>query len=66
MRIAARIVVVLKDHRRRLACGATTLNLRNSNVPEPVSDPAWKAEMIRCPAFAAFDVISMPELSVPA
>jgi hypothetical protein len=44
----------------------TTLNFRNSSVPEPVSDPAWNADMTRWPAFAAFAVISMPELNVPA
>jgi len=50
-----------------LACPGipTTLNFKFNNTPEPVSDPAWNAEMTRCPAFAAFAVINMPALNVP-
>ena len=43
-----------------------TSNLRISSVPEPDTGPAWKAEMIKCPALVAFEVINIPLLIVPA
>ena len=44
----------------------TTLNLRFNNVPAPVKNCAWNAEIIRCPALFAFGVIDIALLSVPA
>ena len=42
-----------------------TLKFNISKVPEPLSAPPWNAEMIKCPALAAFGVIDMPLLNVP-
>lgn len=43
-----------------------TLNLRFIRVPEPLSEFAWKAEMIKWPELAVFGVTNIPLLSVPA
>jgi len=43
----------------------TTLNFRFSKVPDPVNDPAWKAEMIKCPGLLVFAVIDIALLTVP-
>ena len=40
-------------------------NFKLSNVPAPVREAAWNAEIIKCPAFDVFGVIDIEALSVP-
>ena len=43
-----------------------TLKFRKISVPEPLNEPAWKAERVKCPGLLTFGVINIPLLNVPA